>query len=182
MGASKDQIADVFERHVARFGYGKATVEDVAAELGISKKTIYEYFSSKRDLYLYVVGRMADTWSAQMRTAVQDLPTWADKMEGLMAIVLADARQHIEETTKSDWQQEYEVVGEALMKAVGSVMHEIVSGGIEAGEFLMHDATLAERLIGAIALEYTMIVRDDSSVDADREVIAAMRRFLGAEK
>lgn len=181
MGASKDQIADVFERHVARYGFAKATVEDVAAELGISKKTIYEYFSSKRDLYLYVVGRMAGSWSAEMRAAVKDLPTWADKMEGLMTIVLDGARKHIEETTKSDWHQEYEVVGEALMKAVGAVMHEIVSGGIAAGEFAMTDAVLAERLLGAIALEYTMVVRDDPSVDADREVIAAMRRFLGAE-
>lgn len=180
MSATKDQIADVFERHVARFGYGKATVEDVAAELGISKKTIYEHFSSKRDLYLYIVERVADTWSAEMRAAVKDLPLWADKMEGLMTIVLTGARQHIEQTTKTDWQQEYEVVGEALMKAVGAVMHEIVSGGIAAGEFTMTDAALTERLLGAIALEYTMVVRDDPSVAADAEVVAAMRRFLGA--
>ena len=72
------------------------------------------------------------------------------------------------------------MVGAALMSAVGAVMHELVAGGIGAGEFTMTDAVLTERLLGAIALEYTMVVRDDPSVAADAEVVAAMRRFLGA--
>lgn len=179
MPASKEQIADAFERHVNRFGYAKATVEDVAAELGISKKTIYEHFASKRDLYLYVVERLARVWRSELRAGIRDLPTWGEKFDGLMRAVFAGARGHIMETTKSDWQQEYEVVGEALMKAVGEVMDEVIEGGISSGEFASMDAAVAERLIGAIALEYTMVVRDDPTTKQDDLVIAAMRRFLG---
>lgn len=178
MPATKDQIADTFERHVGRYGYGKATVEDVAAELGISKKTIYEYFSSKRDLYLYVVERIARSWRSELRASVRDLPSWGEKVEGLLTMVIAGARQHIDETTKSDWEQEYEIVGEALLQAVGEVMHEVIAGGIEAGEFVISDPVVAERLVQAMALEYTMIVRENASVDVDREVVAGMRRFL----
>jgi len=179
MPATKEQIADAFERHVSRFGYAKATVEDVAAELGISKKTIYEHFSSKRDLYLHVVERIARSWRSELRAAITDLPTWGEKAEGLMRMVISGARGHIMETTKSDWQQEYEVVGEALLKAVGEVMDEVIVGGIDAGEFAFADVTVAQRLFGAIALEYTMVVRDDPRVDSDEAVVAAMRRFLG---
>ena len=179
MPATKEQIADTFERHVGRFGFAKATVEDVASELGISKKTIYEHFSSKRDLYLYVVERIARGWRSELREAIKDALAWGEKLEILMRLVVAGARQHIAQTTKSDWQQEYEIVGEALMKAVGEVMDEVISGGIDAGEFAFADAAVAERLIGAIALEYTMVMRDDPRTDADEDVVAAVRRFLG---
>lgn len=179
MPASREQIADTFERHVNRFGYAKATVEDVAAELGISKKTIYEHFSSKRELYLYIVERMARGWRSEMRAAIDDLPTFGEKAEALMGIVFAGARQHIAETTKNEWQQEYEIVGEALMKAIGEVMDEVIAGGIDAGEFAFMDVAVAQRLFGAIALEYTMVVRDEPGTDADAQVARAMRRFLG---
>lgn len=179
MPASKDQIADTFERHVERFGYAKATVEDVAAELGISKKTIYEYFGSKRELYAYVVERVARTWRGELRSAIKDQPTWGAKIETLMRNVLAGGRKHILETNKSDWQQEYEIVGQGLMKAVGQVMDEVIESGIDAGEFTFTDAAVAERLIGAVMLEYTLAVREDPRTDADEQVVAALRRFLG---
>lgn len=179
MPATRDEIADAFERHVNRFGYAKATVEDVAGELGISKKTIYEHFSSKRELYLHVVERMARGWRSELRAGIADLPTYGEKAEGLMKVVFAGARQHIDETTRSDWQQEYEIVGESLLKAIGEVMDEVIEGGIDAGEFSLTHAAVAKRLFGAVALEYTMVVRDDPRVDADAEVAQAMRRFLG---
>lgn len=179
MPATRDEIADAFERHVNRFGYAKATVEDVAAELHISKKTVYEHFASKRDLYLYIVERLARGWRSELRAAIKDLPTWGEKAEGLMRQVIAGARGHIVETTKTEWQQEYEIVGEALMKAVGEVMDEVIEGGVDAGEFPFGDARVPERLFGAIALEYTMAVRDDPRLDEDEAVVKAMRRFLG---
>ena len=179
MPASKDQIADAFERHVQRFGYGKATVEDVAAELGISKKTVYEHFGSKREIYLYVVERIARQMRSEMRRIVAAGETWGEKFEMLLRYVLSGSRQHIVETTKTDWQQEYEVVAEALVKAIGEVMDEVIEGGTDEGEFSFENAKLAERLVGAVMLEYVNAVREDPGADYDEAVIAASRRFLG---
>lgn len=179
MPATRDQIADTFERHVGRFGYAKATVEDVAAELGISKKTIYEHFSSKRDLYLYVVERVSMAWRSELRASITDVPTWGAKLEAVMAMVIAGARQHIEETAKSDWQQEYEIVGEALIKAVDEVVHEILRAGTDAGEFALRDSDVANRLVRVLVLEYTMMIRDEPQLDLDADVVAAVRRFMG---
>lgn len=179
MPATKDQIADTFERHVARFGYSRATVEDVAAELGISKKTVYEYFSSKKDLYAYVIERLASGTRGELRQAVAGLPSWGEKVEALMRVVQAGARAHIEETSKTDWQQEYEVAAEAFLSAVSDVMRELIDGGIAAGEFTFPDASLAERLVSGMALQYTLMVREDPSLDADEAFAAAVRRFLG---
>lgn len=179
MPASKEQIADVFERHVGRFGYSKATVEDVAAELGISKKTIYEHFSSKQDLYLYVVERIAATWRGELRAALTGLPTATERLRVLLLNVFKGARSHIDETTRAEWQQEYAIVGEALVKAVGEVVHEVLASG-EPGEFALSDPVLAERLLGAMSLEYTMALREDPKLQTDEQVVEGLLRFLGA--
>lgn len=180
MPASREQVADTFQRHVERYGYAKATVEDVAAELGISKKTVYEYFGSKRDIYAYIVDRVAEGSRAVMREAIAEPETWAGKMEALMRTVLLGARQHIGETSKSDWRQEYEIVGEAFVAATSDVVGEVVEGGIAAGEFEFPDAAVATRLLRAMTLDYVLLVREDPTVDVDEPLIRAARRFLGA--
>jgi len=177
--ASKEQIADVFERHVARFGYAKTSIEAVAAELKISKKTIYEHFGTKRDLFAYVVERIAVDSRRELAKAVADLPSWGEKVEALMRMVIAGARQHIVETTHAEWYQEYEVAGEAFTAATTAVMRDLIGGGIEAGEFTFPDSELANALLGKLVLEYVLLMRSDPALTADEAVAAGVRRFLG---
>ena len=44
---TRERIADVFKKHFTYFGFKKTSVDEVAKELKISKKTIYQFFSSK---------------------------------------------------------------------------------------------------------------------------------------
>jgi AcrR family transcriptional regulator len=46
-----ERTYDVALSVFARFGFKKATVEDIAAELGMTKGNLYLYAKSKRDLY-----------------------------------------------------------------------------------------------------------------------------------
>src|SRR4026209_392358 len=65
--AVKDAILDATDRLLARFGYRKMTVEDIAVEAGIGKGTIYLHFSSKEEVVLShidrIVDRLQDRWS-----------------------------------------------------------------------------------------------------------------------
>ncbi|MDI6901646.1 MAG: TetR/AcrR family transcriptional regulator [Anaerosomatales bacterium] len=179
MPATKEQIADAFERHVQRFGYGKASVEDVAAELGISKRTIYQHFSSKRALYAYIVDRVAEKERARLEALIADEPTWRAKTERFLREVLGGMRVHIQETSKADWMAEFELALDAMTEAYGTIGTELVRRGHAAGEFTFADARLANAFIGAIATRYGVIVREERDYDADEAVVAAIMRMLG---
>lgn len=56
----KDAILDATERLLARYGYRKMTVEDIAQEVGVGKGSIYLHFSSKEEVVLSHVDRIVD--------------------------------------------------------------------------------------------------------------------------
>lgn len=65
--AVKDDILDATDRLLARFGYRKMTVEDIAAEAGIGKGTIYLHFNSKEEVVLSHIDRIVDRLKDRLR-------------------------------------------------------------------------------------------------------------------
>jgi len=179
MPATKEQIADTFLRHVERFGYGKASVEEVAAELGISKRTIYQHFDGKRGIYAYVVDRIGDAEAQRLAEAIAGEPNHRAKMERFLRVVVTGMRAHIQSTSKADWMQEFEVAYDAMARAYGSVGTTLVAEGHAAGEFDFPDAELANGLIGAMVTHYGVMVRERPEYDADELVVTAAMRMLG---
>ncbi len=55
-----DVILDAADRLLARYGYKKMTIDDVAREAGIGKGTVYLHFKSKEDLVLSHIDRIID--------------------------------------------------------------------------------------------------------------------------
>ncbi len=54
----------------ARYGYRKATVEDIAGEIGLTKGGIYKYVDSKIDLYQKSVSHALGKWQDRVAEAV----------------------------------------------------------------------------------------------------------------
>lgn len=178
MPATKEQIADEFARHVERFGLQKTTVEEVAAELGISKRTVYQHFGSKREIYAYVVSRVAAEQRADLERAIASQPGPRERLETLLRMIFAASRAHILETSASEWRDQYEIAVEAFREGYGSLIRDLVAQGAATGEFALTDGVLVDRLLGAVLIEYTFMVREDPDYDADEAVVAAALRFV----
>lgn len=56
--ATRDSILDATDRLMARYGFRKMAMDDIAKEAGVSKRTIYTYFRSKEDVGLSSIGRV----------------------------------------------------------------------------------------------------------------------------
>jgi AcrR family transcriptional regulator len=56
----RDLMLDAVDALLAKYGYGKMTMEDVAKQVGIGKGTIYLHFLSKEELVLAHIDRIAE--------------------------------------------------------------------------------------------------------------------------
>lgn len=63
----RDLILDGVDALLARFGYKKMTMEDLAREVGIGKGTIYLHFPGKEELVLAHIDRIADRLLERLR-------------------------------------------------------------------------------------------------------------------
>ena len=109
-----------------RLGYAKTTLDDVARELHISKKTIYVHFDGKREIYAYIVAQQAAREQARLRGLVAELPDPARDGGGTLAYVVSMARAHDRRDQRVEWMQEYEIAADSFRKANGDLLREIV--------------------------------------------------------
>lgn len=179
MSTTQQQIAEVFARHVDRFGYAKTTLDEVAREMHISKKTIYVHFEGKREIYEYIVARRAEQERLRMKALVSQLPGTRARVETLVRFVLTAARAHIDETSEAEWMQEFEVAGDAFRKAHGDLLRELVLEGMAAGEFPEGDAALVEKMVAVMIVEYLVMVNADPGYHRDDELMERILRFIG---
>ena len=68
------RVVDAAMRHFAEHGYRGVRVEDIAADVGVAKGTVFLDFGSKEELFL-----------AAYRQAVSLLPAWLDAPEEITA-------------------------------------------------------------------------------------------------
>ena len=179
MSTTQQQIAEVFERHVSHFGYDKTTLDEVAREMKISKKTIYVHFGGKREIYEYIVERQAAREKMRLAATVATLPTYSARVEAVMRFLLGQGRAHIAETGRDEWLHEYEIAADAFRQAHGELIREILEAGMASGEFAPGDAALAEKMIAVMMLEYLVIVNADPAYDRDAELLERILRFIG---
>lgn len=66
----RDRILDGAEALLARYGYSRTTVEDVAREVGIGKGSIYLHFPSKEEVFLSTVDRIVDRLKVRLSAQV----------------------------------------------------------------------------------------------------------------
>jgi len=62
-GRILDAALEVFSQH----GFRGATLDQIAAEAGLSKPNILYYFSGKEDIHITLLNGLMDTWLAPMR-------------------------------------------------------------------------------------------------------------------
>lgn len=82
----EQQVLDIAHRQFAERGYGAVTMDDVAAEAGVTKPLLYAYFGNKERLYLACMARAGDALLATVGDAVARATSPADALRrGLTA-------------------------------------------------------------------------------------------------
>jgi AcrR family transcriptional regulator len=77
----REAILDATERLLARYGYRKMTVEDIAREVGVGKGSIYLHFDSKEEIVLSHVDRIVDRVKESLWTIARSKSTAAERIK-----------------------------------------------------------------------------------------------------
>jgi len=83
----KKRIIDLGSRKFFELGVYRVTIDEIAEELGMSKKTIYKYFASKEDLILAIVHERMRRIRDEMTKLLHSSEPFEAKLTSLLLIV-----------------------------------------------------------------------------------------------
>jgi len=76
--STRDAILDATDRLLARYGYKKMTIDDLAQEVGIGKGSVYLHFSSKEEIALSHIDRIIERLKKNL-ASIAEKPIPADE-------------------------------------------------------------------------------------------------------
>lgn len=190
-GRKWDQVLEGARTVFMRDGFEGASVDDIVRHAGVSKATLYSYFSDKRLLFLEVAKIECQ---AQSNAAISSIEASGDIRE---ALTMA-ARRMVRFFTSDVGMQVYRIVvgesqrfpeiGREFYAAGPAVVREILQGllqkGIDEGKLQIDDLDLAtdqfpELCKAGIHLQMAIGLRDGvTDEEIDRVVDGAVDMFL----
>jgi AcrR family transcriptional regulator len=137
------QILEAAISCMARKGYERTTMDDIAQESGLSKGALYWYFRSKRDIFFAGMQELLGLMVAHVQAIVSDVgSSSADKLTGMISQSSEfwdDERDlvnvFIEFYSQSRNDKEILTVFRDLYETMLQGMQGVVDEGIAAGEF-----------------------------------------------
>lgn len=94
---TRDAILDATDRLLARNGYKKMTIDDLAREVGIGKGSVYLHFSSKEEIALSHIDRLVERIKGRLASIAQQNTAPNDRLLEMLidrVMVRFDSVQH----------------------------------------------------------------------------------------
>jgi AcrR family transcriptional regulator len=80
----REAILDATDNLLARYGYKKMTIDDLAQEVGIGKGSVYLHFSSKEEIVLSHIDRIIERLSSQLEGICQRKISLEEKLNQML--------------------------------------------------------------------------------------------------
>lgn len=160
-----------------RYGYRRTAVEDVARELRISKKTIYDNFSSKEDLLRYALELGARGQRARVEALLTE-PTALGRLQQMVGIALADARRFYESRPNEEMVEPPELQAQVNDLVYGPMVRDALVEGVAAGELNVPDPDATAAFVMAMGMEAVRMIRDDPSCRPEPVLLESVRRLV----
>ena len=158
----KNRIVEAAVRVFAQKGYASATVADIAVKAGIGKGTIYEYFSSKEDLFFAVFEWFRIKTEDAARVKLDVLGGSAAKKLEALSISLIGMWEEIKDvftltmefwaaSSSSQQQDRFKENFRNTYQKFRGIVKSLIVEGIERGEFRsdINPDSVAAALVGA---------------------------------
>jgi AcrR family transcriptional regulator len=147
-----EQILDVTEEVLRRFGLAKATVVDVARALDVSHGSVYRHFPSKASLRQAVARRWLDRANAPLREIAESKGAAPERLERWLRTMFAIKYKKVCEdpemfaTYLTLAQEACEAVKAHRERLIDQIAH-MLSDGVKEGSFGVADVKASARAL-----------------------------------
>ena len=142
---TRTAILDAADRLLAEYGYKKLTMEDVAVEAGLGRRTLYVYFRTKEELALATIDRSIDLLLSELRKIASselELPERLHRMLVRRILFLFDRAQNTRHSLDDVYmalRPQYKAHRERYILGETELFAEVLADGMKAGLFLLED-------------------------------------------
>jgi AcrR family transcriptional regulator len=138
----KEQILEEAARHFLGFGYAKVTTDSLASSLGISKKTLYKYFPSKKVLLSESMHYMMEQFGSRLPKvscdAGQDFAVQFHRLLVLAATHIAEVNlpilQYLQQKAPELWAE----IESFREQKIAALLNEFWEKGVKDGKIKPH--------------------------------------------
>lgn len=151
-----------------KFGLRSVTMDDVARELGISKKTIYKYFENKADLIQKAVQTVHDSIQATLMEIHGNSTNPIDELIEIDSVVCKIMKGH-NPSLRYQLQKYYPKTYSYLYEGRHSLIHKMIKENIEMGQkggWYREDASKE-------VISFLYCAKVDTIPDEEQEVFAS---------
>jgi len=151
--AVKEAILDATDRLLARYGYKKMTVEDIAIEVGIGKGTIYLHFTSKEEIVLSHVDRIVERVKDKLRDISRSDASAAERLRLMLltrVLFRFDSIQHYTQSLNdllAALRPGLLARRAQYFEAEAQIFAELLLAGRQSGEFDFEDDNATARAL-----------------------------------
>ncbi|RYC68271.1 MULTISPECIES: TetR/AcrR family transcriptional regulator [Spirosoma] len=186
----KERILSEAERLFWRYGVRSVTMDDIARQLGISKKTIYQHFSDKEQILYQVIQDKISTDVTEMQCVVSETSNPIEEM----LIVLEMMQKHQDQLSpnlvmdvKRHYPQAFTLFREHMDRHILKSLLENIQKGISLGLYRpdINPAILARMRVEQIELAFNndfFPTSEYSMIDVQRELIHHFVRGMLTEQ
>jgi AcrR family transcriptional regulator len=167
--AIKNKIVSISSGVFSKFGFKKATMEDIALASGMGKSSIYYYFKSKEEIFEAVVKKEAHELSLELEKkviSVNDNPK--DKIRNYVLIRMRYLKEMVNfyEALKNDYLGNLaftERIRKKYDKEEQQTIKKILEDGVNQGVFKVRNTKFAAIALVTFlkGLESSLIIDDD---------------------
>ena len=157
----------------SRKGFHRAKIEEIAEEADVGKGTVYEYFASKKELFLEMILHTHDQYQDRVRQDLFGADTIYEKLQALFDVTMQFLEQHKEmaKILLADHPPVDEETHRFLMEKEQQKIEDfskVLDAAVERKEIRPVNTNAAARVIlGSLALTGSQIVFYDNINELD---------------
>lgn len=183
--AQRNAIADAALDKFRKYGIRRVTIDEIARDLRISKKTLYVHFTDKEALVRACAEKIAGQVIPAVKAAIEGPGTAAARVAHMWEVVSMIPRLVPVEfmaDLRADYPHLWEEI-DARRRAVFATMEQLVADGVESGEIhrTVHPKVVMRILLAMLEKVLTpdvMVLGEFAPAEAIATVLTIMTRGM----